>query len=285
VTQVDFDSYWPFEAPARQADMGRWRKMGRLWLHDGVVQGVGEQFLPRAFEPATQRFLVGTGAAFVQGFYGATANWTWVSCPGMDGMIKVRLDLSGAQQLQICYENWHGYHSDPWAGHGIVEIPLIEVWPGTWADRRVMVSPDVVEGLETIPPWVPQGYRWGNWGPTAPADVGPGGMAHEVNMGWLAANRLVRISGHARASQGDGWNNAWVHLRLLDNGTPVRDNPIVRPLQWYGANNPTLGWSEFVVPNAGGANFSVALQVVGGLGTVRFDAWSCYVEVDDLGVP
>jgi hypothetical protein len=295
VTQVDFDNYWPFEAPPRQADMGRWRKMGRLWLHNGVFQnpagvnysppGNGE-FAFHTYEPANSRLLVDSGIAFVEGFYGGTGNWTWVSTPGNDGMVKVRLDLTGAQQLQICYENWHGFHDDPFASHGIVETPLFEIWPdGRWADRRLFVSPDVVTGLETIPPWIPQGYRWGSFGPASMVDVGPGGIAAEVNMVWAPANRLMRISGHARASQGDGWVNAWVHLRLLDNGIPVRDNPIIRPLQWYGANTPTLGWSEFVVPNAGGANFSVAVQVVGGLGTVRFDPWSCYIEVDDLGVP
>ena len=289
MTTVPFDTYFPFPEPGRQATMPRWRAMGRLWLHDGVVQGVGEQFPVHAggWNPAEGRILIGTGAAWVNGFYGETANWTWVQTPGNDGMVKVRLD-PGAQQVLICYEAWHGWHEDPWAAHGIVETPLWEVWPdGRWADRRHMVSPDVVEGLETIPDWVPWGsppdQQW--WGPAGAVDVGVGGDALSVFLDWMldfVPGRTYQVTGFARATQGPGWSNAWAHLRALTpEGALVKESRLVFPITGSPAQGSALGWGELVLPAT--ANLRLAVQVVGGSGTVHFEPSSCYIEVADLG--
>jgi hypothetical protein len=289
MSQVDFETFWPFEEEGRQANMSRWRRMGRLWLHNGVVQGVGEQFLARAYEPANQRFLVGTGAAFIEGFYGATANWTWVSCPGMDGMVKCRLDQN-AQQVMICYEGGHAYHDDPWAAHGVVETPLYDVWPATdprgWADRRLMVSPDVVEGLETIPGWVPMGRRYEVDGPAGPAEVALGSNAVQMNLSWMpgfAVGRSYRVAGYASVSAGTGWSNSWAHLRAMDGTTAVRDRAIARPIP----SGPTQGWGEFVLDHVA-ADLQLCVQVWGGVGggfgNLHFTVNSCRIEVTDLGV-
>jgi hypothetical protein len=286
MSTVDFETFWPFEEEGRQANMSRWRRMGRLWLHNGVVQGVGDQFIGLNYEAANQRFLVGTGAAFIEGFYGATANWTWVSTPGNDGMVKCRLD-PGTQQVQICYENWHGFHDDPWAAHGIVETPLWEIWPdGRFADRRLMVSPDVVEGLETIPGWVPMGRRYEVDGPPGDAEVALGSNAVQMNLSWMpgfAVGRSYRVAGYASVSTGTGWSNSWAHLRAMDGATPFRDIRIARPIQ----PPPTQGWGEFVLHHVH-ADMQLCVQVgvgVGvGFGNCHFTANSCRIEVTDLGV-
>lgn len=288
MSTADFEEYFPFEAPARQANMSRWRRMGRLWLHNGVVQGVGEQFLPLSWEPHNQRFLLGTGAAVVEGFYGATTSWhTWVQTPGNDGMVKARLD-PGAQQVQLCYEQWHGFHDDPWAAHGIVETPLVEVWPdGRWADRRIMVSPDVVEGMETIPAWVPKGHRWAGSGPAATAEVASGGICHQMAFSWMpefAPGRHYRVAGYGIATQGNGWSDVWLHLRAFTYPQMAlfREARIVRPLG-FGANAPGVqGWSEFLLPSVP-QDMLIAVQAVSGFGNVFVEAHSCYIEVQDLG--
>jgi hypothetical protein len=283
MSQVNFENFWPFEEPGRQANMARWRRMGRLWIHNGVVQGVGEQFLPRAWEPHNQRFLVGTGAVTIEGFYGATENWTWVSTPGNDGSINARLD-PGTQRLELRYDqNWHSWHDDPWASHGIVETPIIEVWPdGRWADRRLMVSPDIVQGLERIPEWVPKGYLASWYGPGAASEIAPGAYVHYVWLssapGWVAG-RHVRVSAWASASRASG-ENAWVHFRALapDQATVIKESRLIFP--WAAA--PVHGYAEFVLPSS--QECLLAIQVVLGWGTLRFEASSCYIEVADLGI-
>jgi hypothetical protein len=154
----NFDAFWPFDEPegslATSVNMTRWRKMANLWCHWGVVSGFGDGFVLREYHSG--RVLIGTGAAWVNGFYGQRENWAWVDTPGDDGMVKVRVD-SGAQTMTLFFEAWHSWHQDPHAAHGVFEIPLYELWPGRWADRRYLVSNEVVPGLPEIPAWVPKG--------------------------------------------------------------------------------------------------------------------------------
>ena len=52
-----FESYWPMdEGPGANSGVLRWRKMARLWAHDGVVRGFGLELWPVVLRPRLRRF-------------------------------------------------------------------------------------------------------------------------------------------------------------------------------------------------------------------------------------
>lgn len=197
---VPLDTFWPFDEPEGQftksvTSMLRWRKMARLWCHWGVVAGHRHG----VFGPITREaghFLIGGGAAVVNGFYGERYNWSDVATPGDDGMVKIRVD-SGQQTMGTFFEAWHSWHQDPHASHGVFEVPLYEVWPdGRWVDRRYFVSNEVVEGLPEIPAWVPKG-TWSQTFQQETIDVGHGGQVMQAFTDWVPGytpGRLYRVT-------------------------------------------------------------------------------------------
>jgi hypothetical protein len=248
MSTVDFDQSWPFDLDGYRANMSRWRRMGRLWIHNGVVQGAGSEFEWRGIDLAGQVCYVGPGVGTIEGFYGEAPGQLRVGTPGNDGMVKLRLDY-GAQQVQVFFEAWHAWHDDPWAAHGVMETPLWEVWPdGRVADRRLFVSPDVVTGLETIPDWVPRGHIFhGATGGPTDIPVNSWHYALWFSLSGVTVGRNIRATVDCSAGATPaGAQNTWVHFRAVQGDLVT----VVKEVRMWMANSqtPTHMWGEMVFP-------------------------------------
>lgn len=292
----NMDAFWPFDEPegqlARSVNMLRWRKMAHLWCHWGVVSGFGDGFVLREYHSG--RVLIGTGAAWVNGFYGERHNWAWVDTPGDEGMVKVRVD-TGAQTMSLFFEAWHGWHSDPHAAHGVFEIPLYELWPGRWADRRYLVSNEIVPGLPEIPAWVPKGS-------TLPAvidhqvDVGSGGQVLMAFTDWLpgyAPGRTYRVTASFMDAHQVG--GAAGILRVVLQAIRFSDQALLRQrtmLDLFSqVDQLRSGFATFLLPSDNAQVFIIAHHMIPDFPTVptpgvtiRFPAWTARLEITDAGI-
>lgn len=95
------DSYFPFDQGlGATATPANWRQMARLWYGSGVVPGNGAQF---AATIAASIVTIQPGAAWVDGFYGATTVNKTVSSLGLgSGLVAARMDLN-ARTITFVY--------------------------------------------------------------------------------------------------------------------------------------------------------------------------------------
>jgi hypothetical protein len=294
---TNMDAFWPFDEPtegslATSVNMTRWRKMANLWCHWGVVSGFGDGFVLREYHSGA--VLIGTGAAWVNGFYGQRENWAWVETPGDDGMVKVRVD-TGAQTMSLFFEAWQGWHSDPHAAHGVFEIPLYELHPGRWVDRRYLVSNEIVPGLPEIPAWVPKGTSRAE-ALSAAADVGHGGTVMFSFTDWVpgyAPGRTYRVTAsfmdaHQVAGDAGILRVELVAIRFADQ-VEIRRRTMADIFSQF--NQLRSGFATFLVPSDNTQIFIIAnhfipqFPTVGTPGVViRFPLWTARIEIADAGI-
>jgi hypothetical protein len=295
---TNMDAYWPFDEPTegvltRSVNMLRWRKMAHLWCHWGVVSGHRfGSFGVVQRDPG--RLLLGGGAAWVNGFYGERYNWSDVATPGDDGMVKVRVDM-GAQTMTVFFEAWHAWHSDPHAAHGVFEIPLYEVWPTHYLDRRYFVSNEIVPGLPEIPAWVPKGQTRFEVIP-AQVDAGHGGTVMFAFTDWVpgfAEGRTYRVSASfmdATQVAGDA-GILRVELRAVRFADQVEIRRRAMCDIFSQINQLRSGFASFLVPSDNTQIFIIANHFIPAFLTVgtpnvliRFPAFTARMEIADAGL-
>ncbi len=153
-----FDDVFPMEE--RTTFAARWRRMARQWCPSGVVRGIGDEMWPVYWDrdwggPGQGALVVGTGAVWVNGFYGEATTTKHVNVPSNVGLVVARLD-PGTQNITLVWKEGpsHGPTPDP---DGIWEVPLVYLWGDRWDDMRPKVPPEPELAPFEIPPWVPRG--------------------------------------------------------------------------------------------------------------------------------
>lgn len=282
-----FESYWPMdEGPGANSGVLRWRKMARLWAHDGVVRGFGLELWPQYYDPASAIWVVGTGAVWVNGFYGEITANKQLSVPGNRGLVVARMDPRWSTVALAFADGRDWPVQDP---DGVWEVPLH--WlpgDGTWADRRPFVQPG--KGLAELPPHVPRRGHFVTGPPTA-IDVAINGAIFDTWMelvpGWQAG-RAYRVSAGIGGVNTPGPGAAPETLCELavysfDLGQVVRAQRLFGPLTLVN-DAVAAGWTSFTLVNA--VNCHVTVTYRGGGGSpppLRVPAHACWLEVQDLG--
>lgn len=287
-----FETYWPMDdGPGANTGMLRWRKMARLWAHDGVVRGVGAELRPQYYDPASETWVVGTGAVWVNGFYGeATANKE-IRVPGNRGLIVARL-RAGAVTLFFKPND-----PNPWQDpDGEWEVPLH--WlegDGQWFDRRPFVQPG--KGIADLPPRVPRRGFFAT-GPETEVLVGggqspTGGLIMQIFTDWALGwtpGRAYRVSaGIGGVSSGEAYPGTQTRVDLeaylWDAGPVISRHRLFGPVRIEAAPVVMAGWTAFTLTNAQNCAIQLWYRAEGG-GTqpsLRVPAHAAWMEVQDAG--
>lgn len=288
-----FNTYWPMDdGPGANSGVVRWRKMARLWAHDGVVRGVGGELGLVNWDQGTQEATVQLGAVWVDGFYAENPHDVRLRVPSNVGLVVARLD-PGAQRVSLAWKEGpsHGPTPDP---DGLWEVPLWYLW-GDWADdRRPFVQPG--KGLAELPPHVP---RRGHFvtGPVTQVDVGGGTSPTEGHImsvlmdsvpGWQPG-RAYRVSagiGGVYSGAAYPGNSCRVDLDAwqMDAGPVLRRQRLFGPLRIH-PGSVAAGWTAFTLTNAVNCALQLWYRSDGGgtLPPLRVPAHAAHIEVQDLG--
>ncbi len=282
-----FNTYWPMDdGPGANSGVVRWRKMARLWAHDGVVRGVGGELGLVNWDQGTQEATVQLGAVWVDGFYAENPHDVRLRVPSNVGLVVARLD-PGAQRVSLAWKEGpsHGPTPDP---DGLWEVPLWYLW-GDWADdRRPFVQPG--KGLAELPPHVPRRAVYAT-GPDTAVDVGIGGAIIGTFTDWVPGwvpGRAYRVTAGIGGVNTPGPGAApevvcEVDAYQWDAGPVLRTQRLFGPLTLVN-DAVAAGWTSFTLTNA--VNCSVQLFYRGGGGSpppLRVPAHAAWLEVQDLG--
>jgi hypothetical protein len=131
----NLDVYVPFDQGAgAAATPDHWRRMARGWEYNGVVPGYGQQF---SASIANGILTLGTGAVWVDGFYGEVTTSKSVSSTGLGpGLVCARVDPT-ARTISFVYENATTGIVFTQSLTGVYDIPLYHVDSATgFTDMR-----------------------------------------------------------------------------------------------------------------------------------------------------
>jgi hypothetical protein len=126
------DSYFPFDSGTGSiATPAHWRSMSRNWQPPGVIPGIANQCNPTI---AGSVVTVGTGAMWIDGFYGEITVAKTVSVSG-NGMVVGRADPND-RTVKIYFVANQTVPTQPANSTGIYEIPIAQVTGTTLTDIR-----------------------------------------------------------------------------------------------------------------------------------------------------
>ena len=139
------DNYFPFTSgPGAAATVARWRLMARNWVVGG--SGVLANYLNQCFPSlAGSTVTIGTGAVWVDGFYGEIDSPKTLATSG-NGMVVARMDPT-AQIVQIVFVAGQTVPTQNLTG--IYEVGIAQITGGVLTDLRPLLQPTINLALPT----------------------------------------------------------------------------------------------------------------------------------------
>jgi hypothetical protein len=289
------EEYFPMEVlPGAHSTVDRWRKMASQFCSTGVDRRSGTRFAP-FFDVANERWSLGPGAVWVNGFYAENTQPVIVETPGNAGLIVARLQPE-IQEIRLLWRPGASPGDGLKDPEGWYDAELFWCEPGGgWQDlRRDVPLPWLPPPVTEMPAWVPRGFIGRAVGPGAgfPSDDPFQGGAGDVLVAYPSAwarwvsGRAYRFVVHTwwTATGGSGQVRFWVN-----------DNHGLRFSQvlWNGTVDPSQGMVKTTsvtirdVAGTIGTGQVVAVLTSEGGAPFPFMHWaanSSRIEVEDVGI-
>lgn len=291
---VLMDMYFPFaEGPGAAVMMDRWRPMAKLWSPTGVVRGIGDQLGAVGWSIEEQTMAVGSGACWIDGFYGELAGPRWIGCPTNTGLVVARLNpWENSQHITLEFKQGpgHGETEDP---NNEWELALTRMnGPGDWVDvRRFVPELPPPPAIEEMPAWAPRAWVANNAGPATEVHVS-GNTVELVHLGPLGADigfvpgRNYRFTAQLGANAVDGMTGAGAQqiFFLVRDDAGERKRVLLGQGSWSaGTMVPPIAQSFIVRPTWSNATAVIGATTASTNSTLRIRPWSFALDCFDVG--
>jgi hypothetical protein len=280
--------------PGAHSTVTRWRKMARQWCSTGVDRR--SNFDPYFWDQPNQRFHLGPGAVWVDGYWGGNTQAVVLNTPGNTGIIVARFQPE-LQEVRLVWRPGVGIGGELRDPEGWYETPLVYLRDadGYWQDLRRMVPiPWLPPPVTEMPPWVPRGIIGRAVGPGTPfpsGDPNAGGagnvlVAYPATFPRWVSGRAFRFTLHTywTASGGSGRVRFWVADTQGVRTSLVLFDSFVSP--YDGQIRTTSVVVRNVTGTFGTAEVVAVLSSEGGTPWpfLHFPALNSRIEVEDVGV-
>lgn len=193
------EQYFPMEVPpGSHSTLTRWRRMAQQWCSTGVDRR-SAAFQPWYWNGTEQRFHMGPGAVWVNGFYAANSQEVDIATPGNNGIIVARYQPE-LQEVRLVFRPGVGIGGEVKDPEGWYEAPLIFLRDDAYTQdlRRLVPLPWAPPPVTEMPAWVPRGLIGTSVGPAAA--TGPGHVSAHAAAPFSWPRFVVGRSYRVRAS-------------------------------------------------------------------------------------